>query len=162
MKKVLIPVQTGFQETELITTLDVFGRNGIDYLLWSVEGLDLVKSSHEGMVMTELIFPVDEEFDALFIPGGPSVKDLLDYDEILHIVKKFNEENKLIGAICSAPEVLLKTGVLEGKKYTSYEGCAESGNKIDNSVVVDGNIVTGKNYKSTIEFAETFVKELKK
>ncbi|NQZ65963.1 MAG: DJ-1/PfpI family protein [Mycoplasmatales bacterium] len=160
MKNILVPVQTGYEETELITTLNILFRNKINYTLWSVEGLDTVKSSHEAFVKTKQFFPAEKHFDAIFIPGGPAVKDLLEYDEIIHLVKKFNEENKIIASICAGPEVLLKAGVLEGKKYTAHPEFANGENKLEKTVVANKNIVSGKDYEATVEFANKLVQEL--
>ena len=161
MKKVLIPVCTGYEETELITTINSFKRNDISYFLWSIEDLEEVKSSHEAFVYTNTSFPTNQEFDAIFFPGGEAVNALLDYDEIIHLTKKFYEDKKIIGAICSAPKILKKAGILENKKYTCFEGECLSSTKTDKDVEVDGLIITGKNYKSTLLFAETFIELLK-
>lgn len=162
MKKVLIPVHTGYEETELITTINNLKRENIEYFLWSIEGLDIVQSSNEALVATDPTFPATQEFDAVFFPGGPAVKDLADYDEIIHIAKTYFEEGKFVAAICAAPEILLKAGILEGKKYTAFPGHAESATKVEDNVVVDGKIITGKNFKVTQEFAEVLTKEMNK
>ncbi len=158
MKKILIPVHTGYEETELIATLDVLSRNKVDYILWSVEGLDTVKSSHEALVKTKILFPAEVKFDAIFIPGGST--DLLDYDEILHLVQKFDEEEKVVAAICAGPAVLEKAGVLEGKTYTAHPGYVEGPNKLNKDIVVDGNIITARDFEATINFAKTLIEEL--
>lgn len=163
MKRILIPVHTGFEETELVTTINVLKRNGIKYFLWSVEGLDMVQSSNEALVMTSSIFPTNEEFDGVFFHGGKSTEHMVDYDEVLHIAKTFNEEDKYVAAICAAPEILLKAKVLVGKKFTAFPGQAEvEGKQKNEEVVVDGKLITGRDYSVTQKFAETFVKELLK
>ena len=162
MKKVLIPVHSGFEETELITTINVLNREGIEYLLWSIEGIDMVHSQHEALVMTSPIFPTNEEFDAIFFHGGKAVEDMVDYDEVIHLAKTFNDQGKIVSAICAAPEILLKAGILEGIKYTAFPGSAESPTKISDEVVVDGLVITGRDYSVTQKFAERLAKEIKK
>lgn len=163
MKKIIIPVQTKYEDTELITTLNVLDRNEIKFYLWSPEGEVQVKGNRVAIVDTHEELPHDmETFDGIFFPGGPAVNDLVNYDEILHMAKKFNDDKKIVAAICAGPEVLEKAGILENVKYTAYPGHCEGSNKTNDSVTVDGNIITGRDYESTIEFANKLVELIKK
>lgn len=159
MKKLLIPVHTGFEETELITTLNVLKRNKVEYILWSIEGLTQVKSSHEAIVKTHPEFPANQKFNGVFFHGG--TKEIVDYDEVIHIAKTFYEEDKFVAAICAAPLILAKAGILEGKIFTAHESTRLEKNT-HKEVEIDGKLITGKDYRATLIFAETFVSELKK
>lgn len=161
MKKVLIPLISNFEATELITTINVLKRNNIDYFIWSIEGIDLIHSNREALVIASSIFPQNESFDALFIPGGPGVKELEEYDEIYEIISNFNKSKKIIATICAAPKLLHKIGLLDNKKFTSFPGL-KLNNSTGSSVEIDGNIITGRDYSVTQEFAEKLVYSLNK
>ena len=160
--KTLVIVQTKFEDTELITTLNILNRNDVDYYLWSPEGKTAVKANREAIVETNVELPNLDEFNSLFIPGGPAVNELINNSKVLEIVKDFYNKNKIVSAICAAPTILLKTGILENHKYTCYPGMGESNNKLENeNFVVDKNIVTGKDYEATKDFAFKLVDKIK-
>lgn len=161
MKKVLVTVQTGFEDTEMITTLNVLSRNEIEFYLWSLEGKEEVTGKIGTYVSTHMMLPNTlDDFDALFIPGGPAVEDLINYDEVLHMVNTFNEEDKVIGAICAAPAILVKAGIMEDTKFTAHPKVEEHQNLQTTDVFVDKKIVTGKNFRSTLEFADKFAETI--
>lgn len=161
MKNVLVPVITNFEATELITTLNVFKRNDVDYFIWSVEGLDLIQSNREALIMASSIYPQGEDFDAIFIPGGPGVKEMVELEEIIELISSFNKEGKIVSAICAAPMILDKAGILEGKRFTAHEASGLL-NRTKEAFEVDGNIITGRDYSVTQEFAEALTNEIKK
>lgn len=84
-----------------------------------------------------------DELDVLIVPGG-SEKELIHDDELKTLIKKFNDSNKVIGAICSAVLVLAETGILNGSVYTSSIPEAEF-EKYENMTYVDVNVVTSNN-----------------
>ena len=76
------------------------------------------------------------------------------------LLKKLNKDGKLIAAICAGPEFLAKSGILDGKKYTtsaepqSYEEKNEPDpfpreNYVNARLVLDGNILTAQGYAFT-------------
>lgn len=162
MKDLIIFVATGFEDTELIASLDVFSRHEVTYDLVSVEGLNEVKGKVDAYVKTKTEKDVSlSDYRGFFLPGGPGHKILLESELVKNVVKEYSK-NKIVSAICAAPEVLLKNNVLEGVKYTSFPGFALSDRNTGNEVEVDKNVVTGRDFKATIKFAETLCEVLKK
>ena len=99
---------------------------------------------------------MDDDYDAIVLPGGPAAADLRDDQRIIDIVRKYNDKNKIVAAICAAPIVLEKAGVIEGKKATSYPTVSnelKSANYKRSVVQRDGNIVTGNGPAATFAFA---------
>ena len=103
---------------------------------------------------------MDEEinsYDFLVLPGGmPGSINLRDDERVIELVKKFNEKNKWVCAICAGPIVLGKAGITEGKNVTCYPGFEEelgNCNYKNDMVVVDGNIITGRGPAAAIPFA---------
>ncbi|NLI61237.1 MAG: DJ-1 family protein, partial [Clostridiales bacterium] len=78
-------------------------------------------------------------------------------------VKRLNQNNKLVAAICAGPIVLEKAGVIKGKKITSYPGFQDqlsSGIYQEQDVVRDENIITAKGPSLAVYFAIEIVEYL--
>ena len=102
-------------------------------------------------------------YDCIVLPGGTPGYENLDKSIELHaMLKKFNDEGKLIGAICYSPMLLAKAGVLEGKTATVYPGF-EQGVPYprEGRVIVDGNVVTSQGPGTAIEFALKLIEIIK-
>lgn len=163
MKNALVPIAQGVEEMEAVIIIDVFRRAG-----WKVvaAGLDedIVTASRGVRIATDCawdnISPAD--FDILALPGGAKGTEALCSDRrILDAVASFHEEGKLVGAICAAPLVLHRAGILSGRTITSHPSVASrlSGAVwLDAPVITDGNIVTGKGAGTTFEFALTILR----
>ncbi len=149
MKKALFLLADGFEEVEAITPMDALSRAGVDVTTCGVTG-KIVKSAHNVSVDTDItIDELEGEFDLIYLPGGiPGSTNLKANKKVCELIKKQNEENKLVAAICAAPAVVLgPCGLLDGKNATCYPGWDKEfpGFKFsDEGVVIDGNIVTAK------------------
>lgn len=163
--KGIILLTSGFEDTEAITTIDILRRAGLE--------IDLVACSNESEIHTQtglyikpekMIQNVDyKSYDFLIIPGGKAVsKTLIKLDIVDEIVKNFYESHKLIAAICAAPMILGKNGILKGKKFTCFPSCEEGidGKYTKAGVVETENIITGKSMAYTIDFALAIVNYL--
>ncbi len=165
MKKVIVPLAQGFEEIEAIASIDVLRRANIEIITVSLGDLK-VKGAHDIVVLADK--SIDEidvnELDGILLPGGmPGSTNLRDDERVINIVKSLNENGKLISAICAAPIVLEKAGVLKGRKATSYPGFDEempSCNYTGDRVVVDNNVITGKGPGAALEFAFKIVNYL--
>lgn len=162
MKKILVLVPTDFEDVELITPIDIFRREGIDYLLASPEEKEEVKGKYNAIVKTAPLSKVlVDNFNALYLPGGPGYSVLLTNQEVLKIVKKFNRDNKDIYAICAAPTVLDKAGVIGNKNITAFPGYLNDIVKNRAEVVVSENFITARDFLSSVSFANEIVKRAK-
>ena len=95
--------------------------------------------------------PADaERCGGLLLPGGAGAWVLRDTPEVIHLVKKMHAAGKLVAAICAAPIVLAKAGLVKDKNVTAYPAqdvyreLNEAGAHIvkDENVVLDGNMLT--------------------
>lgn len=162
MKKILVLVPTDFEDVELITPMDIFRREGIDYVLSSPEDKEEVKGKYNAIVKTvPLSKVIVDNFNALFLPGGPGYSVLVTNPEVIKLVKKFNRENKDIYAICAAPTVLDKAGVIGTKNITAFPGYLNDIVKNRSEVVVSDNLITGRDFLSSVAFANEIVKRAK-
>ena len=157
--QILFLMADGFEETEFVTPFDYFQRAGFQVALASVSGNLTVSGAHGLKIQADFALSgIDAaKFDAVLLPGGgPGVKNLKASADVEKIVCDFNDQDKWIFAICAAPLVLSKAGILVDRKVTCFPGC--EGELVCNEfseerVVVDGNIVTSRGAGSAEEFA---------
>lgn len=108
-----------------------------------------------------------KEYDAVIFVGGIGAKEYYDSKQAHEIVKEAVKEEKVLAAICIAPVILAKAGVLKDKKATVYETEKDTLKKQgaiyeDKDVVQDGKIITANGPKAAKKFAQTIIKELEK
>ncbi len=109
-----------------------------------------------------------EQYDGLIIIGRSGSQEYLWNDEMLaHLVKFFQKWGKVVGAICLAPVILARAGVLKGKRATFFESPASSFEMkkggaviVKSPVVTDSRIITGNGPLAAKEFGEAVVKNL--
>lgn len=110
------------------------------------------------------------DFDAVIFIGGPGTLKYLENEDSYKVVRETVSQEKVLAAICIAPVILAKAGVLEGKKATVWSSSLDkSAVKIleengaifqDELVVVDGKLITGNGPTAAKEFGETLVEIL--
>lgn len=165
MKKAYIFLTTGFEEIEALGTIDILRRGGVDVISVSIEDTLSVVGSHNISVLADALFAETDFIDAdiLIIPGG-TVR-FNEHDGLKKEVKRFAESGKKVAAICAAPMVLGGLGLLKGKNATVYPGFEKylDGAIVDkvSTVVVDGNIITGRGPGFTMDFALKVLELLK-
>ncbi|MCE1189208.1 MAG: DJ-1/PfpI family protein [Ignavibacteria bacterium] len=96
-------------------------------------------------------------FHALILIGGYGSAAYYNNTVLHRLVKQFGQTNKVLGAICLAPNILLKAGILRGRRYTAFGQvttitAGETGNYIDSPIVADGTIITGRDSNAANEF----------
>jgi len=164
--KILVPLANGFEEIEAINVIDILRRGDVDVVTAGLnEGL--VEGSHKIKVLPDTILDkIDyREFDGIVLPGGaPGFVNLGNDERILKMAREMDKAGKVVAAICAAPSVLIKAGVLQGRRATvspsgkaQVEACA---NFSEERVVVDGNLVTSRSPGTALEFALKLVEVL--
>ncbi len=166
MKKVNIYLAEGFEEIEAITVVDVLRRADIDARTISITGKKEVKGAH-GIVVTadEVFESIDNNnTDMLVLPGGmPGTRHLDEHAGLKEVIVSFAEKNKPIAAICAAPSVLGRLGLLDRKKAVCYPGFEDTlkGAVIGEDIVSqEGNFITSKGPGTAIYFALRLVEVL--
>ncbi len=161
--KILVPLAEGFEEIETMSIVDVLRRAGHDVVLAGIPGSIITGSRGVRVLADKMLKDIDEnDFDVLVLPGGyPGYINLGKSQRVSDIIKKFNEKQKTVAAICAAPSVLAKAGVLNDRKATIYPGMEkEIPRPRGDRVVVDGNIITGQGPGAAMEFALKIVEVL--
>lgn len=155
-------LDNGFEEIEAITTIDLLRRAGIELTTVSITGKEMVLGAHNIVVKADELFD-DIDFsgaEMLILPGGPSHLD--QHAGLCELLKVHNEANKLIAAICAAPSVLGRLGILKGKQATCYPGFENAlGESYVGGLVVESkNIITAKGPGLTADFAFCIIEKL--
>ena len=170
-KKVLLFLAQGFEGYEASVFTDVIGWSRV----YGKEPVDLIttglrseiKSTWNLIVRPEIEFDKVnvQDFNALAIPGGFEnagfYEDSFD-KRYLDLIRKFNDQEKIIASICVAALPLGKSGVLQGKKATTYDlldgvrrkQLADFGAIIqDERIVIDKNIITSTGPSTGLDVA---------
>ncbi len=153
--KVLIILADGFEEIEAFTVIDVLRRAENEVM---VAGLvsNMVESARKVKVSADKrLLDVDpKQYDMLVLPGGPGYKNLLNSSAVLNIIKDFDKNKKYIAAICAAPAVLAKAGILEDKIATIYPGMENQLPKPrEAKVIMSENVITSRGPGTSMDFA---------
>lgn len=169
MASVLLPLATGFEELEAVGLIDVMRRGGIEVRVVYIED----ELHHDGVVTgangisikadMSIKNVISDDFDMMVLPGGwGGTLALAENARVIELVQEFKAK-KMIGAICAAPYVLQKAGVL-GDNYTCYPGSKEEiahpGYRDDLKVVEDGNVFTSQGPGTAVCFGLAIVKRL--
>ena len=156
----------GFEEIEALTAVDVLRRAGRNVQIVSVTPDEIVVGAHNVSVLCDINFDNCDFFDVdmLVLPGGlPGATNLAEHEGLNRLLADCAAKGKFIAAICAAPMVLGKQGLLKGKKATCYPGFEqhlEGAECTGEMVVRDGNIITGKGPGASTEFALALVEAL--
>lgn len=167
MSKVLIFMAEGHEEIEALTVVDILRRAEIEIQMISITGNKNVTGAH-GITThcDKLIENTDfESADMLVLPGGmPGTLNLEKCEPLMDQVHGFFASGKDIAAICAAPTVFGRAGILKGKKATCYPGMENDLIGADfstDSVCHDGNVITSRGMGTAIPFALEIVKTFK-
>jgi len=169
MASVLLPLAAGFEEVEAVGLIDVMRRGGIDVRVVYIDnnlghGKIVIGANGIGIKADMSIGNViSDAFDMMVLPGGWDGTYALAEDErVITLVQEF-KESKVIGAMCAAPFVLKKAGVL-GNDYTCYPGAKDEinhpGYREDVKVVTDGNVMTSRGPGTAVCFGLAIVERL--
>ena len=156
MKRAAVLLAEGFEEVEALTVVDMLRRLDITCDMAGVSEKEVTGSHGIKLTCDRLIGEDIAEYDAVILPGGlPGAANLRDNEEVTGLVKKMYEAGKTVAAICAAPIVLERAGVIEGKAFTAYPGFGErieGGIFKEDIVVKDGNLITSRGPATAFEF----------
>ena len=157
----------GFEEIEALCPLDLLRRAGLEVTTVGV-GSDTVTGAHGISVLADL--PAthfrDSNPDMIILPGGmPGTTNLEASETVQAAISCAARRGSYIAAICAAPMILGKRGLLNGKKATCFPGFEQylDGAFVDAeaAVVRDGNIITAAGMGAALEFGLALVAAFK-
>ena len=148
----------GFEEIEALAPVDFLKRAGIETILVGVDS-DVVCGAHGIKVCTDILsdsVDLTSDLQGIILPGGmPGAENLFNSKKVQEVIDYCHDNKKIISAICAAPFILGRKGLLKGKNATCFPGFEselEGANVSDSGVVIDGTIVTAKGAGVAWEF----------
>lgn len=166
MKKACIVLAEGFEEIEALTVVDCLRRADIFVNVTGLTSSEFVNGAHDIKVAVDSDFDSIclSEYDILILPGGGMGTCNLSNDErIADALEYMRDSDKYLAAICAAPIVFGKYGILNGKKACCYPGFEEKlkGASVSfNPVEVDDKIITARAMGVSIGFSMEIIKAL--
>jgi protease I len=171
-KKVAIITENGFEEVELTSPKQALEQAGAQVDIVSPQREKVKAWDHDHW---SIVLPVDvqlkdaraEDYDALVVPGGVLNPDKMRMNkDCVEFAQQFLEAGKPVAAICHGPQLLIETGLLSGRKMTSYPSVQtdlkNAGvNWVDQEVVVDKGLVTSRSPKDLEAFNKKMIEEIR-
>ena len=163
---VIILLAEGFEELEALSPLDILRRENIDVKTVGIKS-KTVTGSHGITVIADL---TPEEVDlnevelAIFPGGMPGTLNLDASVFTNEVISSVTSRGCMLAAICAAPLILGRRGLLMGKRAICFPGFE---NELKGAIIssrgveTDGLITTAKDYAHAFEFGHTLAKEIK-
>ncbi len=171
-KKVAVLTDHGFEESELTSPVQALKEAGATvHIISRQEGK--VKGWKNGNWSIEI--PVDvklgeanpENYDALVIPGGVINPDQMRrHEAYIKFAEHFLETGKPLAAICHGPQLLIETGMINGREMTSFAAIKTDLINAgvlweDKEVVVDNGLVTSRSPADLPAFNKKMIEEIR-
>ncbi|MDO6434224.1 type 1 glutamine amidotransferase domain-containing protein [Flavitalea sp. BT771] len=171
-KKVAILTENGFEEVELTSPKKALEEAGAEVKIVSPQKEKVKAWDHDHW---SIELPVDiqlesaqaEDFDALVLPGGVLNPDQLRLNKkAVEFAQHFLESGKPVAAICHGPQLLIETGLIEGRNMTSYPSLRTDLQNagvlwVDKEVVTDNGLVTSRTPRDLEAFNRKTIEEVK-
>jgi 4-methyl-5(b-hydroxyethyl)-thiazole monophosphate biosynthesis len=168
MPKALVPLAQGCEELEAVTIVDLLRRANVEVVTAGLTA-EPVHASRGVVLVPDM--PLEQaalidDFDLIVLPGGlPGADNLADSALVTRLLKQMHAQGKIVAAICAAPRVLAKAGLLNGKTVTAYPGFIDGDDfpgltYTGSAVECDGNIITSRGPGTAMDFALTLIERL--
>ncbi len=160
---IAILLADGFEEIEALTPFDVLKRAGLDVKTVAV-GSKIAVGAHGIPVICDILATEADlsRISAVILPGGmPGSLNLDASPETDRFIAAALKNGGRLAAICAAPLVLGRRGLLKGKDAVCYPGFEKEllgANISESSVVTDGNITTAKGMGVALKFSKELVR----
>jgi len=168
MKRILIMVENGFEDSEFLYPYYRLQEEGFKVDVVGPKANETY-TGKRGISIKSNLSPEDvriEDYDAVVIPGGYAPDRMRINEALVRIVKEANDKGKVIAAICHGPQMLIEADILRGRKATCWKSVRTDlenagATFIDAPVVVDGNIVTSRFPADLPKFCQETIRLLK-
>ena len=159
----LVPLADGFEEMEAVIVIDVLRRAGMHVAVLGLDADRSVTGSRGVVVAHEGELTGTEDCDLLVLPGGAKGAERLAADaRIGTLLARCERDERWVGAVCAAPMVLAKFAAFADRSMTSHPSvrelvAAHAMRYLEDSVVVDENLITGRGPGVALQFAVRMV-----
>ena len=160
---IIVLLAEGFEEIEALTPVDMLRRGNFEVKTVGIAGKTVVGSHGISVNADTTIDEIDlNKVDMAVFPGGmPGSLNLDASEHTDKIIKSVLGRGGKIAAICAAPLIFGRRGLLKGKKATCFPGFENEllgAEVVDADVITDGQITTGRGMEYSLPFAKELVK----
>ncbi len=158
MAKAAVLMMEGYEESETMQIVDLLRRVNVETHTFCFRDDPWVLSMQGMRIKADKKFSDEvKDYDVIVIPGGrTSWQKFIDTPEVLETIRWFNDNGKLIAAMCSGTKVIKAADVIEGKKvtgYTGYEEILTGAQFVHDVAVYDRNLITSQGPATPYPFA---------
>jgi protease I len=170
--KIAILAEEGFEQIELTSPKEALEAAGATVDIVSpnnktrIRAWDQTNWGIEIEVDRKLSEVSPDDYDALVLPGGVLNPDKLRQNkDAVAFASAFLDEGKPVAAICHGPQLLIETGMLKGRRMTSYPSLKTDLKNAgaqweDSEVVVDNGLVTSRSPADLEAFNQKMIEEI--
>lgn len=170
-KSIAIVATNGFEQSELEVPLKTLRDAGATVHVVSLQAGEIKgwdkKDWGRAVSVDKTVDAVSaSDYDAIVLPGGQINPDLLRVEtKVLDLIKAFWTQKKVVAAVCHAPWLLVETGIVKGRKVTSYHSIKTDvvnagGLWEDSEVVSDQGLVTSRKPDDLPAFCNKIAEEI--
>ena len=160
---VIVFLADGFEECEGLLVVDLLRRAGLKAVMASIMGRRDVKSSREILIQADCLAE-NVDFNSarmVVLPGGRKGTENLSKSDLALEQCRVFAKDKYVAAVCAAPSILAGLGLMKkATVHSDFKDRMHGVEVMDESVVVDGNIITGQGLGVTIPFALKLIEVL--
>jgi protease I len=163
-KKIAILAEENYEDLELWYPLLRMKEAGFEVSVVGTSDVGSYHSKHGYPVKVDVVASelVEDDFDAVIIPGGYAPDRLRRYPAILDLVRRVFQRGDLVAMICHAGWVPISAGIVEGKTVTSTTAIKDDlinagAHWIDRQVVQDGNLISSRSPDDLPAFCQAII-----
>jgi len=162
----ILIAHNGFRDEEYWVPKKMFEESSCQIITISSKKTPAISKFKETTPVDIVIGDLNmDEIKSLVIVGGPGTQEYFDNLLVHKLARETLEKNKILAAICIAPVILARAGLLAGKKATVFPTGREELEKadakyVDEAVVSEGNIITANGPQAAQSFAERILSRL--
>lgn len=173
-RKVAILTEEGFEQVELTSPKQALEAAGAIVHVISpnkksrIKAWDKTDWGIEITVDKKLSEVSPDDYDALVLPGGVLNPDKLRQNKAaVAFASAFLDEGKPVAAICHGPQLLIETGLIRGRRLTSFPSLQTDlknagANWFDEEVIVDNGLVTSRSPADLGAFNQKAIEEIER
>ncbi|MDX9724026.1 MAG: DJ-1/PfpI family protein [Myxococcota bacterium] len=163
MPKVLVILANGFEEIETACIVDILRRAGAELCLAGLDGTEPCVGSRQMRVLPDAALDqLEGEWALIVLPGGlGGTERMLQHEKLHRLLQTQAASKRLLAAVCAAPLVLDKAGVLPAR-FTCHPSVRTrlERDALEATVVDEGGVVTSRSAGTAMDFALHLVERL--
>lgn len=167
MAKIYVFLADGFELIEAMAPVDILRRGGQEVTTVSIMDRRNVMSAQQQEVLADALFSEVTDFgnaDWLILPGGmPGAEHLCNHDALRELLYEHDAHNRHFAAICAAPMVLGRIGLLSGHRATCYPGFEKfllDATYTAEPVTIDGRFTTAYGPGAALAFGYAILQQI--